>query len=149
MRRLRVSANRLTREDRLLVLGCQGRGCRRKLGQVLTRPQRGGVTPDGEVEPNKFTEGPVLIIWGPFASDPGAADGEYVLRGAKASMTAPVHTVTLRGHLVRDDGTIDPAELPLGPGRNLAITCGCGHRNVVSLSALSERVELVRAALDD
>ncbi|MGA2514475.1 MAG: hypothetical protein ABSG37_12790 [Candidatus Limnocylindrales bacterium] len=63
-------------------------------------------------------------------------------------MTAPVHTVTLRGHRVRKDGTIDPAELPLGPGRSIVIVCGCGHRNELSLTALSEQVELVRAALD-
>lgn len=148
MRRLRESANRLSREDRVLVLDCRGRGCRRKLGQVLTRPERGGVTADGVIEPNKFTEGPVLVIWGPFASDPAAAEGEYELRGSKASMMAPVHTVTLRGHRVRKDGTIDPAELPLGRGRSIAITCSCGRRNVVSMSALSESVELVRGALD-
>jgi len=143
-----ASANRLSREDRLLVLDCHGRGCRRKLGQVLTHPERGGVTADGVIEPNKFPEGPVLVIWGPFASDPSSADGEYKLRGRKASTTAPVHTVTLRGHRVLEGGIIDQAELPLGPGRRIAITCGCGHRNEVSLSALSELGERVRAALD-
>lgn len=148
MRRLRESSNRLSRPDRLLVLDCQGRGCRRKLGQVLTHPERGGATPDGTIEPNFFTEGPVLMIWGPFASEPSTAVREYTLRGTKASMTAPLHTLTLRGHRVREDGSIDPAELPLGPGHSVVIVCGCGHRNVVSMSALSEQVELVRSALD-
>ncbi len=63
-------------------------------------------------------------------------------------MTAPLHTLPLRGHPVREDGTLDPAEIPLGPGHATAIICGCGHRNNVNLSALSERLELVRRALD-
>jgi hypothetical protein len=115
---------------------------------VLARPERGGVTPDGTIEPNFFTDGPVVVIWGPFASDPSTAESEYTLRGKKASITAPTHTVTLRGHRVRQDGTIDPTELPLGPDRSIVIVCGCGQRNLVSVSALSGQLELVRAALD-
>jgi hypothetical protein len=148
MRRLRKEANRLSRQDRVLVLDCRGRGCRRRLGQVLVRPERGGSTPDGTIEPNFFSEGPVLVIWGPFDGNAPTAQGEYILLNRKESMTAPTHTVTLRGHLIRPDGTLDPAEVPLGPGHRIAILCGCGHRNVVSLSALSEQVELVRGALD-
>lgn len=147
-RRLRKSANELSRPDRLLVLHCQGRGCRRQLGQVLTRPPGGGVTPDGTIQATEFTEGPVLEVWGPFESDPRSGDDEFVLRGRKASITAPKHTITLRGRRVRADGSIDPTELPLGPGRNISIICGCGYRHVVSLSALSERVETVRSGLD-
>lgn len=114
-RRLRKSANELSRPDRLLVLDCQGRGCRRQLGQVLTRPPGSGVTPDGTIQATEFTEGPVLEVWGPFESDPKSGDSEFVLRGRKAS---------------------------------IAIICGCGYRHVVSLSALSGQVELVRGALD-
>ena len=147
-RRLRASANQLSRPERLLVLDCQGRGCRRQLGQVLTRPPGGGDTPDGTIEPTRFTDGPVLEVWGPFEPEPRSGDGEFVLRGRKASITAPKHTITLRGRRVNPDGTIYPAELPLGPGRSIVITCGCGHRHDVNLSALSERVELVRSALD-
>jgi hypothetical protein len=114
-RRLRKSANQLSRPDRLLVLDCQGRGCRRQLGQVLTHPPGGGNTPDGTIEPTMFTDGPVLEVWGPFAPDPRSGNGEFILRGRKASITAPKHTVTLRGRRVRPDGTIDPEELPSGP----------------------------------
>jgi hypothetical protein len=148
-RRLREAANRLSQPQRLLVLDCQGRGCRRKLGQVLTHPPGGGTTPDGVIEPTEFTDGPVLEVWGPFETAPKSGEGEFVLRGTKASITAPKHTITLRGRRVLPDGSINPTELPLGPGRSIAITCGCGHRSVVSMSALSERVELVRSALDD
>jgi hypothetical protein len=116
---------------------------------VLIRPARGGVTPDGTIEPTHFTDGPVLEIWGPFETDPKSGDGEFHLRGKKASITAPKHTITLRGRWIRPDGTIDPQELPLGPGRTITVVCSCSHRNVVNMSALSEHVELVRTALDD
>jgi hypothetical protein len=148
MRRLRESANRLSRPDRLFVLDCQGRGCRRRLGQVLTRPQGGGTTPDGKIEPNFFTHGPVFVIFGPFDDTQPAVKGEYRLRGTKELITAPGHAITLRGRLTREDGTVDTAELPLGPGHSLVLVCGCGHRNVVNVSALSERAEMARAALD-
>jgi hypothetical protein len=148
MRRLRESANRFTRPVRLMVLDCRGRGCRRRLGQVLTHPQPGGTTPDGTIEPNYFTDGPVLVIFGPFNETRQAVPYEFWLRRMKESITAPTHAITLRGHPIREDGTVDPAELPLGPGRRVVVICGCGHRNVISLSALSEHVEKVRAALD-
>jgi hypothetical protein len=145
-RRLNESANRLSQTDRLVVLKCQGRGCRRRLGQVVTRPSSGAATSDGTIEPDWTTEGPVLIIFGPV--EPGSRPGEYRLRGRKESVTAPTRGITLRGHKVREDGTLDPSEVPLGPGERIAIVCGCGHENVVSLSALSSMAELARAALD-
>lgn len=148
-RRMRKAANRLSQPQRLLVLDCQGRGCRRKLGQVLTHPPGGGTTPDGVIEPTKFTDGPVLEVWGPFETAPRSGEGDFVLRGTKASITAPKHTITLRGRWVLPDGSIDPTELPLGPGRSITIVCGCGHSHVVSLSDLSASVELVRNAIDD
>ena len=146
-RRLLESANRLSRPDRLLVLDCQGRGCRRRLGQVLVRPQRGGTTPDGRIEPDYFTDGPVLVIFGPFDATP-PAQGEYLLRGRQASMSAPTKAIPLRGHRIRKDRTLDPTELPLGPGHAVVVVCGCGHRNTVSMSALSEWAERARDALD-
>lgn len=147
-RRMRKRANEISRPNRQLVLDCQGRGCRRQLGQVLTRPPGGGLTPDGRIEPTEYTDGPVLEIWGPFESDPRSGDGVLTLRAKKASITAPKFTITLRGRRVRADGTIDPAELPLDPGRSIDIVCSCGHGHSVSLSALSQQVELVRNALD-
>jgi hypothetical protein len=148
LRRLAESANRLGRADRLLVLDCQGRGCRRRLGQVLTRPGRGAVTPDGEILADPFTDGPVLAIFGPFDDSPGGNSGEYRLRGRKESVTAPTQTITLRGHYLRNDGSFDPEELPLGPGQQVVIICGCGHRNEVNTSALSAMAEPARAAID-
>ncbi len=148
MRRLHESANRLSRADRLVVLDCQGRGCRRRLGQVVTGPSPGAVTPDGTVEPDWTTEGPVLTIFGPFEREPSRSRGEYRLRGRKESVTAPTQSITLRGHRLREDGTLDPAEVPLGPGEKIAISCGCGHQNIVSLSALSAMAEATRAAID-
>jgi hypothetical protein len=148
MRRLAESANRLSRADRLLVLDCQGRGCRRRLGQVLTRPRGGAVTPHGTIEPDHFTDGPVLAIFGPFDQTSRGVPGEYRLRGRTESVTAPTQSITLRGHRMRDDGTFDPEEVPLGPGQQIVIVCGCGHRNQVNMSALSATVEPARAAID-
>lgn len=147
-RRLSESANRLPRNDRLLVLDCQGRGCRRRLGQVVTRPSAGAVTPDGTIEPDWTTHGPVLIIFGPFERDPSRSQGQYRLRGSQESVTAPTQGISLRGHKLRADGTLDPTEVPLGSGQRISILCGCGHENVVSLSALSAMAESARAAID-
>ena len=148
MRRLNESANRLSRADRLVVLDCQGRGCRRRLGEVVTRPRSGAVTADGTIEPDWTTEGPVLTIFGPFEREPSRRMGEYRLRGRKESVTAPTQSITLRGHRLREAGTLDRAEVPLGPGEKIAIVCGCGHQNIVSLSALSAMAEAARAAID-
>ena len=146
IRRLAESANHLSRADRLLVLHCQGRGCRRRLGQVLTRPRGGAVTRDGTIEPDYFTDGPVFAIFGPFDQTSPSVPGEYRLRGRKESVTAPTQSITLRGHRLRDDGTFDPEEAPLGPGHQVVIVCGCGHRNEVNMSTLSTTVEPARAA---
>jgi hypothetical protein len=148
MRRLNESANRLSRADRLAVLDCQGRGCRRRLGEVVTRPSPGAVTPDGTIEPDWTTDGPVFTIFGPFEREPSRTMGEYRLRGPKESITAPTQSITLRGHRLREDGTLDPAEVPLGPVEKIAIVCGCGYRNIVSLSTLSAIAEAARAAID-
>lgn len=148
LRRLAESANRLSRPNRLFVLHCQGRGCRRRLGQVLSRPQGGGTTPDGTIETNYFTDGPVFVIFGPFDETQAADKDEFRLRGTRESITARSHSITLRAHRLREDGTTDPVEVPLRPGRSIVIVCGCGHRNDLNMSALSERTEKVRAALD-
>jgi hypothetical protein len=147
-RRLTENANRLSAPDRVFVLDCQGRGCRRKLGQVLTRPGRGAVTPDGEILPDHYTDGPILTIFGPFDPSPDGDPNEHRLRGKKESVTAPTMSIPLRGHRVLDDGTWDPAELPLEAGNQIVIVCGCGHRNEVNLSVLSAAAELARAAID-
>ena len=147
-RRLTESANRLSVPDRVLVLDCQGRRCRRKLGQVVTRPGQGAVTPDGEILPDHFPDGPVFIIFGPVDPSPDGNPDEYLLRGKRESETAPTVSIPLRARRVLDDGTWGPTELPLQAGFKIEIVCGCGHRNVVNVSALSERVEMARAALD-
>jgi len=147
-RRLTENANRLSAPDRVLVLHCQGRGCRRRLGRVLTQPGRGAVTPDGEILPDHFPDGPVFVIFGPFDLSPDANPEEYRLRGKRESVTAPPVSIPLRGHRVLDDGTWDHAELPLEPGNQIVIVCGCGHRHEVNLSALSAMAEPARAAID-
>ena len=147
MRRLSEASNRLTRADRFLVLKCQGRGCRRRLAQVVVRPGRGTLTPDGRIEPDRFTDGPQLTLFGPLESSTGTVQGEYRLRG-RESVAAPGLSISLRGHQVRHDGSIAPEEVPLGPGHEIVVVCSCAHRNIVNLSALSARVELVRHGTD-
>jgi hypothetical protein len=147
-RRLSESANRLSRPDRLLVLDCQGRGCRRRLGQLITRPGRGAVTPDGEILPDPFPDGPVFTIFGPFDTSPDANPDEYRLRGKRESVTAPSVAIPLRRRRLVDDGTSNSVEMALERGVRIVIVCGCGHRNMVNLSALSALGEPARAASD-
>jgi hypothetical protein len=91
----------------------------------------------------------MLVVFGPFDDSPGGRQGEYRLRGRRESVAAPARSITLRGHRVRADGTLDPAEVPLDQGLRITIVCGCGHRNELDVDVLSAMAEGARAAIGD
>ena len=147
-RRLTEAANRGSRPDRLLVLDCRGRGCRRRLGKLDTRPGRGQVTPDGEILPDRFPDGPVFTIFGPFEVTPESSTEEYRLRGKQESVTAPTVGFPLRRHRSLASRARRPNGVPIEPGVKVVIVCGCGYRNEIDLGALAAAGELARSAGD-
>src|SRR5450759_1645135 len=115
-RRLTEAANHSSRPDRLLGLHCRGQGCRRRLGQLLIRPGRGEITPDGEILPDPFLDGPVLTLFGPFEGTPESITDEYRLRGKRESVTAPTVGIPLRRHRSLASRALHPNGVPIEPG---------------------------------